>query len=85
MGTIHPIGDVFMNAAAAYDANLLNTARELASLKDIESMRLYLAAHGDPVSEDPGHVVFAYITGKLAATTLELVRWLDRIPEANRG
>lgn len=78
----HP--DIIMTPET-YDHYLLTRARELSQLNDLHSMRLWLAAHGDPVSEDQGHVVYGYILGRLQATTAELVRWLERIPEADRG
>jgi len=73
------------SAAADYDRYLLDTARQLASLRDLNGMRLWLATRGDPASEAEGHIVYGHILGRLQATTAELVRWLERIPEAHRG
>jgi len=77
------------DAAAAYDQQLLDKARTLANLHDIPQMRAYLTDLGvwpdETVTELDASVVAAYVLGRLQATTMELVRWLDRIPAEHRG
>ena len=72
--------------AAEYDQHLLTKARQLAGLHDVTQMRRWLAEHDD---EDAAGMdassVYAYILGRLQATTAELVRWVERIPETHRG
>jgi hypothetical protein len=73
------------DAAAEYDRHLLDTARALCALSTPTDMREYLASIGTPApAADPSHVAYL-ILGRLQATAAELVRWLDRIPEAHRA
>jgi len=74
--------------AAEYDQHLLTKARQLAELHDLPQMRAYLVELGqcpDLVASLASAVVASLVLGRLQATTLELVRWLERIPEAHRG
>jgi len=70
------------NAAADYDAALLDKARELIALKDIPQMRRWMIELGgfafDNVAKMDTALVEAYILGRLQATTAELVRWIER-------
>jgi len=70
-----------------YDAHLLAKARELASLTTTEEMITWIRAnHGSTIiNENDPAGIRAYILGVTKATLAELVRWVERIPEANRG
>jgi len=74
-------------AGAEYDAHLLAKARELASLTTTEEMITWIRAnHGSTIiNENDPAGIRAYILGVTKATLAELVRWVERIPEANRG
>ena len=70
---------------AEYYRRIRTDVRELSQLRDIDSMRLWLASRGNPASEDAGHLVFAHILGILQAKSAELVAWADRIAGDYRG
>jgi hypothetical protein len=70
-----------------YDARTLTRARELTELRTTEDMLLWIYAnHGSTIiRDDDPPSIRAYIHGVTKATLAELVRWVERIPEANRG
>jgi len=75
------------DAAAAYDTALLNKARSMSKLDSTEDMRAWLASQdwSAGYADRSYEVVQAAVFGQLKAVTAELVRWLERIPEAHRG
>jgi len=74
------------DAAAEYDRHLLDTARALCALSTPTDMREYLAIRGDAYARNLDSTTSVYyVLGKLQAVTAELVRWIDRLPEAHRA
>jgi hypothetical protein len=74
------------DAAAEYDRQLLDQARALCALSTPSDMREYLATYGNGYAANiTSDTCVYYILGRLQAVTAELVRWIDRIPEAHRG
>ena len=78
--------------AAEYDQHLLTKARQLAGLTTSEDRREWLLDHSghDPWGTELAAggndtLISAYLFGMTKATLGELVRWLERIPEAHRG
>ena len=70
-----------------YDARTLTQARELSQLRTTPEMIAWIRAnHGSTIiRDDDPPSIRAYIHGVTKATLAELVRWVERIPEANRG
>jgi len=78
--------------AAEYDQHLLTKARQLAGLNTSEDRRAWLLSHtendswgAEIAAEGDDGIISAYLFGITKATLGELVRWLERIPEAHRG
>ena len=80
------------SAAADYDRQLLDKARQLAALNTWEDRQQWLCENSpagswaaDIAASGDDATIRAYISGVTKATLAELVRWLERIPEAHRG
>jgi len=80
------------SAAADYDRQLLDKARQLAALNTWSDRQRWLKEHSEPgtwahdiAASGDDATIRAYISGVTKATLAELVRWIERIPEANRG
>jgi hypothetical protein len=70
---------------ADYDQHLLDMARTATEARTVQDRRAWLAERGDWNAEGPDVVVDAAFMGRAMAVMAELVRWIDRIPEAHRG